>query len=285
MTRLVLCLLALLAGCDMSVPNPRYHLGAPYQVRGNWFYPAENYGFDETGLASVYAPGHASLTTNGERYDRSVAAIGHPSLQLPAIAKITNLENGLSIVVRVNDRGEGSPTRFVQVTERLATLLRMSSPNATKVRVQLLPAESKAAVATMPGAPKLDIAVAPRGAVVADALPPPGAEVERKTVSSVPAASGDTASATIERLPETLFQEPVRPTRLWVRLDTFESYRYAEQQERKMRYNKTTVEETVENRVRRFTVKIGPFDTPREADETVRTAFSVGIPDARIVAE
>jgi rare lipoprotein A len=103
-------LLALLAACAAPPPaSPRYHLGQPYQAGGVWHYPRESYDLNETGLGSVLPPGRPPLTANGERYDVGAMTAAHASLQLPAIARLTNLENGLATVVRINDRGTGNP--------------------------------------------------------------------------------------------------------------------------------------------------------------------------------
>lgn len=278
--------LALLTGCIPPKPAPRYELGSPYQVRGVWFYPNETDTLDDTGLASVYGSGHAPLTANGEVFDPAIATAGHPTVQLPAIARLTNLENGRSILVRINDRGSGNPARLIDVTRRAAALLAMRDGAPTRVRLKLLPEESHAAADALPGRPRLAVAMAPRAAVAAVALAPPGTRQE--TVRPV-AATGPTVSdqgpATIDRLPETVTQEPANPRRLWVRLDTFEEYQYAATQRVRMRYLGATMVESFDGRVHRFTARVGPFDTARQAEDTQADAFARGIPDARIVVE
>jgi rare lipoprotein A len=284
---LVLLGLVLLGGCMPPKGEPRYELGRPYQVRGFWFYPNESYTLDDTGLASVYGSGHPPLTANGEVFDRSAAAAGHPTLQLPAVARLTNLENGRSILVRINDRGTGNPGRLVDVTRRTASLLAMREGTATRVRVQILPEESRGAADSLPGRPQLAMTTAPRGAVVATALaPPPGVRSETgRAVSATGTTIAATAPAAIGRLPETVTQEPANPRRLWVRLDTFEEYRYATMQRARMSHLGAAIVDTYDGRLHRFTTRIGPFDTVREADDTQADAFARGIPDARIVVE
>ena len=105
-------LVLLVSGCDHTAlkPDPQYVLGKPYQVRSLWLYPRESYDFDETGLAAVSKDNAARLTANGEMFDQTALAAAHPSLQLPAIARLTNLENGLETTVRINDRGLATRT-------------------------------------------------------------------------------------------------------------------------------------------------------------------------------
>ena len=100
-------------------------LGAPYQAGGVWYYPRESYEGQETGLATVYPSGHAELTADGEVFDQTALAAAHQTLQLPAIARLTNLENGRQVLVRINDRGPATPHRLIEVTRRTATLLRL----------------------------------------------------------------------------------------------------------------------------------------------------------------
>ena len=284
---LVLLGLVLLTGCVSPKPAPRYELGRPYQVRGFWFYPSENYTLDDTGLASVYGSGHAPLTANGEVFDPSIAAAGHPTVQLPAIARLTNLENGRSVLVRINDRGTGNPGRLVDVTRRTASLLAMRDGAATRVRVQILPEESHTAADSLPGRPQLSMTTAPRGAVTDTALaPPPGVRSETgRAVSATGTTAENATPVAIGRLPETVTQEQANPRRLWVRLDTFEEYQYASVQRARMSYLGATILETYDGKTHRFTTRVGPLDNVRQAEDTQADAFARGIPDARIVVE
>ena len=122
-----------------------------------WFYPRESFDLDETGLAAVAKGDTARLTTDGEVFDQTALAAGHPTIQLPAIARLTNLENGREVTVRLNDRGSGDPRRLVEVTRRTAQLLAMPPDGVARVRLQVLPNESHAAADALPGAPSLAI--------------------------------------------------------------------------------------------------------------------------------
>ena len=279
--------LALLAGCTRPVATPRYELGRPYQAGSVWYYPRESYDLNETGLAAVYGTGHKPLTANGEIFDTSVAAAAHPTIQLPAVARLTNLENGRSLLVRINDRGTGNPGRLIEVTRRAAALLDMRGSDATRVRLEVLPAESHAAADSLPGRPMLALETAPRGAVTATTLaPPPGMRAEAGGPGATPASAApdDTPSA-LTKLPETVTQGIPNPGRLWVRLDTFEEYQYAAVQRARMSYLGAAIEAAFDGRVHRFWVRIGPLDSVRQADDALAEALARGIPDARIVVE
>ena len=87
---LLLCALAGLAGCGMGGGDGRYVVGAPYQVGGLWRYPLEDFSLNETGIAVVTSKGGG--TANGESFDAANLAIAHRTLQLPAIARVTNAQ-------------------------------------------------------------------------------------------------------------------------------------------------------------------------------------------------
>jgi rare lipoprotein A len=283
----VLLCLTILTGCLRPSASPHYEVGRPYQAGGTWYYPGENFTLDETGMANVYGSGHASLTSDGEVFDQSAVMAGHATLQLPAVARLTNLENGRSILVRINDRGTGNPGRSIDVTRRTAVLLGMRDGGATRVHMRVLPEESHAASDELPGHPQLAIAAAPRSAVVAtDLAPPPGMASEPNKVRSVTTpAEAVAAPISVARPAETVTQGVANPARLWVRLDAFEEYSYATAQLTRVSDLGATIDRMFDGRVRRFRVRIGPMDTVRQADDALTNALARGIPDARIVVE
>jgi len=115
----------------------RYQLGKAYQVRGKWYQPKEEPGYNKTGLASWYGSAfHGRRTANGEVYDRYHLSAAHPTFPLPSYARVTNLENGTSVIVRVNDRGPYHEGRVIDVSSKTADLLDMKRTGTAKVRVQ-----------------------------------------------------------------------------------------------------------------------------------------------------
>jgi rare lipoprotein A len=285
--------LLLPAGCSRHPrpePEPQYVLGKPYQASGVWHYPVESYDLDATGLASVLPDGHSRWTGDGELFDQDAMAAANPTLQLPAIARLTNLETGRSVVVRINDRGTGNPARLIEVTKRVAALLQIPPNGVAQVRLQLLPVESHAAADGLPGAPNLAMTAAPRGGVeAADLPPPPGtrqggghAAIGGRTV----AQEGPAAQAVpLLRLPEDVTQGPAYPGRLWVRLDTFQDYSYAAVQRAKLIGLGPAIVSFRNGRTQQFRVQIGPLTTVADAESALAQALSAGIPDARIVVE
>jgi rare lipoprotein A len=282
-------------GCaaDAPKPDPHYVLGAPYRVGLVWFYPHESYDLDEAGLGVVAKAGHARLTSDGEMFDQTALAAAHSTLQLPAIARITNLENGLQVTVRVNDRGSGDPHRLTEITRRTALLLGVDADAIAHVRLQVLPVESRAAADAVPGAPVLAISAAPRQTVVvAELTALPGMVQPRERVPSRPmvplSAATEHPAANIApplRLPEVVVRTSAQPGQLMVRLDSFSQHQYAVMQQAKVSAAGARIVSVFEGRASRFRVEIGPLRTVSEADAVLDQALAAGIPDARIIVE
>ncbi|MEJ1159185.1 septal ring lytic transglycosylase RlpA family protein [Prosthecomicrobium sp. N25] len=115
----------------------RAQVGKPYTIGGRVYVPQEDPAYDRTGVASWYGHEfHGRETANGEVYDRMSISAAHPTMPLPSYAKVTNLANGRSIVVRVNDRGPYAGNREIDVSERAADLLGFKGRGITRVRVQ-----------------------------------------------------------------------------------------------------------------------------------------------------
>ncbi len=178
---------------DGPVPSGeggRYKVGNPYEVAGVWYYPQEDPLYDETGIASWYGKEFAGRkTANGEIFNPKQISAAHKTLPMPSNVRVTNLENGKSIVTRVNDRGPFKPGRIIDMSEKGAELLGFKSQGVARVRVEFL------GVADLPdGRPGRRIAgkgdhagiggtvakAAPSGAVDGGALPPPPGSVEAR---------------------------------------------------------------------------------------------------------
>lgn len=116
-----------------------YQLGKPYQVAGRWFTPKEQPNYDKKGTASWYGEAfHRRMTSNGEWFDMNRLTAAHATLPLPSYVKVTNLENGREVIVRVNDRGPFVGTRVIDLSKRAATVLGYKSNGKAPVRVQFI---------------------------------------------------------------------------------------------------------------------------------------------------
>lgn len=117
----------------------RYHVGKPYQVAGRWFKPSEQPNYDKKGVASWYGEDFdRRKTSNGEWFDKDRLTAAHATLPLPSYVKVTNLENGREIIVRVNDRGPFVDTRIIDMSKASAVALNFKNQGKAKVRVQYI---------------------------------------------------------------------------------------------------------------------------------------------------
>jgi rare lipoprotein A len=112
-------------------------IGKPYQVFGVTYYPADDRGYDRTGIASWYGPTfHEKATANGEIYNQNDVTAAHKTLPMPSWVEVTNLDNGKSLVVRINDRGPFVDGRIIDLSRRSAELLGVDRPGLARVRVK-----------------------------------------------------------------------------------------------------------------------------------------------------
>ncbi|MEI4480886.1 septal ring lytic transglycosylase RlpA family protein [Phyllobacterium sp. CCNWLW183] len=115
----------------------RNQVGRPYQVAGKWYYPKEEPGYVRKGRASWYGSAfHGRLTANGEVYDTAQLSAAHPTMPLPSYARVTNLGNGASVIVRVNDRGPYHSDRVIDLSQRAATMLDYQHTGTADVKVE-----------------------------------------------------------------------------------------------------------------------------------------------------
>jgi rare lipoprotein A len=114
-----------------------YRVGKPYMVAGRMYVPEEDANYRAEGLASWYGDDfHGRLTANGEVFDMASLTAAHPTLPMPCYARVTNLRNGKSLIVRVNDRGPYHANRLIDVSNKAAELLEFKGNGVARVRVE-----------------------------------------------------------------------------------------------------------------------------------------------------
>lgn len=149
----------LLAACSSGGPDPKwgvssskrvygpndtipkggghYKLGKPYVIGGRWYTPREQPGLDDVGIASWYGDDfHGRKTANGEIYDMNRLSAAHPTLPLPTYVYVTNLENGRTVLLRVNDRGPYVGNRVIDLSRAAAHALGTKGKGLGRVRVR-----------------------------------------------------------------------------------------------------------------------------------------------------
>jgi len=276
------------------VPQLHYVVGEPYEAGGHWFYPHAEFHYDSTGIAVIAARNHPPLTADGEVYDPNAMAIAHQTLQLPAIGKLTNLENGRSVMVRINDRGPAQVSRFVEVTPRVAALLGFDATGRARVRLQLDQELSEALAMELQGnASAPAIATAPREQVAEATLAPPPGVGAGMSSSPNAAAKANPATPMPERklpkvplrLPETVTQGTAMPGSLWILVNTFHTASAATAQQNALADFGARVVRSLRNGEETDQVMIGPIGSIPEADALLERVIKAGAVDARIVVE
>jgi len=132
-------------------------VGKPYQIKGQWYYPAHQPDYDEKGIASWYGDQfHGRPTASGERFDMHEVSAAHKTLPLNSMVEVTNLENGRSMTMRINDRGPFIDGRIIDLSREAAVRLGMFNAGTAQVRVRMAGNRGRE--------PRIEIAAAePRG--------------------------------------------------------------------------------------------------------------------------
>jgi rare lipoprotein A len=258
--------------------------------------------YDETGIASWYGPGfHGQYTANGEIYDQNGLTAAHKTLPLPSMVRVTNLDNGRSIVVRVNDRGPFVNGRIIDLTRRDAQLLGFIDQGTAKVRVQILKDESQllAAKASSQGGDGIGPkpVAAPSGTVAATPLPPIGAAPSQGAKPVTPTQPVQTATAPTPSksvigqavLPQPdgqIVMEPVKSTNIYIQAGAFARQSNAQMLTSKLSafgpVRMTPVQ--VGNQLF-YRVRLGPIANVDQADQMLQKVIRSGQPEARIVVD
>ena len=124
---------------DLGVYSGHFKIGQPYTAFGVAYVPQDYESFEEIGVASWYGEDfHGKKTANGEIYNMGDLTAAHPTLPLPSLIKVTNLQNGKSQILRVNDRGPFAKNRVIDVSEKAAELLGFKGRGTAEVKVELL---------------------------------------------------------------------------------------------------------------------------------------------------
>ncbi len=238
-----------------------YKVGQPYRINGSWYYPAEDYAYVETGIASWYgAEFDGRRTANGEAFDMTRVSAAHRTLPLPSMVKVTNLENGRSLAIRVNDRGPFTRGRIIDVSRKAAELLGFRRAGTARVRVEILATESR----------QLKQAALQ------------GASADRQLASLRAPATGQGAVASQDQV---TVQIPVA-TRLYVQVGAFTRPENAARLQSELSGFGQSHVHAIEVDGRRFyRVRVGPIETIGNADWVLGQVIQAGYPQAQLVVD
>ncbi len=281
---------------DQQEGQGGYKVGAPYQIDGAWYTPKEDYSYSEVGVASWYGNDfHGKRTANGEKYDMNAMTAAHRTLPMPSLVRVTNLDNGRSAIVRVNDRGPFARSRVLDVSKRAADALGFIGSGTANVRVEILAEESIAlktrllrgesdfATAPTPVAPLA--ALGPSSRVSASDLPPP-APAPRVSGQAVPAAvlASDAPAVAIPASTGAAYA-PAAAAGQFVQVGAFSDPANAE----RLRNQLSVFGPVNVSQIRTASggtlnkVRLGPYADPVSAQAALAKAQSNGFPEARLV--
>ncbi|MGH6875759.1 MAG: septal ring lytic transglycosylase RlpA family protein [Rhizomicrobium sp.] len=259
-----------------------YKIGDPYEEAGVWYTPRVQTEYDETGIASWYGPSfYGRRTANGELFDGDALTAAHPTLPMPVNVRVTDLENGRSLVLRVNDRGPFARGRIIDVSPRAAKLLGFYGKGTAKVRVTYLaradgsrgaPAEASSTVAAAAvAAPTAPVQIASLDPVTsappAEPLPPAAADSPPDPPADMPPVASSAHHLYVQA---GAFADRDNAERLCDRLSAA---------------GNLTISSIDTNGRLLYRVRIGPFDDIGAADAALARLTGLGGNGARIVVD
>jgi rare lipoprotein A len=298
-----IALAALTAGCATQPPpstytrppiasTGQYKVGNPYQIDGTWYYPREQPDYDETGIASWYGPtfyGHQ--TANGEIYNAGDLTAAHRTLPMPVNVRVTNLDNGKSVVLRVNDRGPYAKGRIIDVSEQAAKLLGFYGQGTARVRVTFVARATQPNGAPLPTDTPVEIASAVPAAPVPKVETDPLANLPNAPiappvrVAALPRPAPDPVPADAGQPTGVVTQVPVpATTHLYVQVGAFSSYENAMRM-REQLDGDLQISTTRKGGQTLYRVRTAPLNTTDEADAALARLSGLGSNDAHIVVD
>jgi rare lipoprotein A len=247
-----------------------YKVGNPYQVAGVWYYPKVEPDYDATGIASWYGTEfHGLSTANGEAFDMNEITAAHQTLPLPSLVRVTNLENGRSMVVRVNDRGPFVNGRVLDMSRRGAQLLGFETQGTARVRVQMVASPAPDVSPTM----------------VANAAPGPrSSNGGWSNAKASDAPDGVQASTRgIDRAVTTL---PVQRTNIFIQVGAFAQHDNAAALRGQLTaFGPAKLSQVTLRGTEFYRVRVGPVANVAEADRKLASLIAAGHSSARIVVD
>mgnify|MGYP002622079608 CR=1 FL=1 len=295
-----------------------FKVGTPYKIQGKKYYPQESYDLVETGIASWYGPQfHGKQTANGEIFDMDELTAAHKTLQMPSLVRVTNLENGKSLIVRVNDRGPYKRGRLIDLSRKSAELLGFKNQGTAKVKLEVLKQESlQVAEVAKRGESTKGFEVAlnqgkPMPAPVAETVFEPY-QIASNAPVSAPAAQGVPVQPVTRQIiasplapgsdmqqiipghtrngafyPDPVITErAVTPSNIYVQAGSFSVYENAVKLSQNLqRFAQTEVQPALVNGKQFYHVRLGHNKTVAGADQVLSDIVSAGNNNAIIVVD
>ena len=277
---------------DVVVAAPRYKVGNPYKVAGVWYYPERDLTYDDTGIGSWYGNEFAGkLTANGEIFDPELVTAAHKTLPMPSVVRVTNLDNGKSLVVRINDRGPFVAGRIIDLSREAARRIGYKDNGLARVRVQLLAEQSlrleklakNGEFPSVDGAPSIAMPEV-------EAVVKPKVNITAKSNTGRSAYSSTNGQSALDllsqsRVGEVITMPPVI-TEIWVQVGAFHSESSASAVLAQLEtMGNGEISSLLKAGQTLHRVRLGPVQTVSEADKLLNGVMNKGFSGARIVVD
>jgi len=281
-----------------------YKVGKPYQINGTTYVPQVDPNYNETSIASWYGTEfHGKPTANGDTYDMNAMTAAHTTLPMPSQVRVTNLENGRSVILTVNDRGPFVKNRVIDVSRRAGQLLGFSQKGTAEVRVQIVPDGDRAQFQTAALSPENSPVLAPKfpaggltqpagpdpvaGVSMQAAAPPPGAKVSRRSafIGNPPPAQPTLRPTTITPVAAIVAPSPKLPA-MFVQGGAFREQENAEALQREfVQFGPTEISPATVDGKTFYRVRLGPVYNSDHAEKLLTQIVDAGHPRARLVVD
>jgi len=274
--------------------STQYKIGKPYEIQGVWYYPEEDYQYDESGIASWYGTKfHGRKTANSEVYDMNALTAAHRTLPMPSYVRVTNLENGRSLILRVNDRGPFARGRIIDISRRGSQLLNFQKQGTARVRVEVLAEQSRVlksrinsqAQLVKTGSP-ITVGRLPKAKVQTQLLQ----TAESQNTSPQPvtlnpiADPAPTPMANDFVVTEKVVQAPIINTNIFVQVGAYSRFDNANKIRAKLSpLGQVELSQVLINSRDLYRVRVGPMESVGSADLMLESLSQAGFPESRII--
>ncbi|MDC0074676.1 septal ring lytic transglycosylase RlpA family protein [Alphaproteobacteria bacterium] len=258
-------------------PGGVYKVGKPYIINNVRYVPKVEPHYNKTGIASWYGKKfHGKKTANGEIYDMNELTAAHKTLPMPSYVQVINIDNGRSIVVRINDRGPFVNNRIIDMSRRGAQLLGFKDKGLAKVRVKIISSSKEGFIAKKPSSDdyKKDIVQAA-----------PITSVEAKPIK-INSKNNSNQITTRKKIHPRISLEPVQSNKLFIQIGSFKIYQNALKLGAKLSPNgNVKISSLILNKEEFFRVRLGPLNNVALADSKLDEMIKLGYVDARIIID
>ena len=279
------------------VASPRYKIGSPYEIKNIWYYPKRDLTYEETGIASWYGKEfHGKLTANGEIFNKDIISAAHKTLPMPSMVRVTNLDNGNVLNVRINDRGPYIHGRIIDLSEKAADLLGFKDIGIARVKLKILVEKSlwlerSAKEGKFPGSevtmnesikfPNINSASRPKVSIISTVTDSNSVNFTKKNEikTSFTEILASSRQGNLRKV------EP-QETKVWVQVGAFASTLNANKVMSKISHIYDTNITTIELKGRILhRVRLGPTQEIEKADEILTKVYQLGYNGSKIIVE